>query len=93
MKPKTSRKPQRKEFALPGRVVQFPQVRGKRLEAIEFATNTEYHAIELRFQDKTELYLEIEPCFTFHANYTDWKIPEGRLIKQWRVVRSQSSKL
>ncbi|MBZ5525666.1 MAG: hypothetical protein LAP21_25880 [Acidobacteriia bacterium] len=37
MKPKSHRKKQRKPIALPGRMLTFPQVRGKTLEAVESA--------------------------------------------------------
>ncbi|MBZ5525662.1 MAG: hypothetical protein LAP21_25860 [Acidobacteriia bacterium] len=93
MKPKTTQKKPRKPIGLPGRVMAFPQVRGKTLEAVEFYTNTEHHSIALRFRDKTELYLDIEPGFTLLADYTDWKTGNSRPIKRWPVVRSQSSRM
>jgi hypothetical protein len=93
VKPKTSKKKPHKHPALPGRVLKFPQIKGKTLAEVEFSTTTEYHSIALRFHDKTELHFEIEPGFTLLAGYTDWKTGDSRPIRRWPVVRSQSSRL
>jgi hypothetical protein len=69
--------------------MKFPQVKGKTLTEVEFATTTEYHSIALRLQDQTELHFALEPGFTLLAGYTDWKTGDSRRIKRWPVVRSQ----
>jgi hypothetical protein len=71
------------------RLVEFPQVKGKKLEAVEFSTAAENHAISLRFHDKTMLTLDIEPGFTVYADYADWKTGDHRPIKRWPPVRSR----
>ena len=71
------------------RVVEFPQVKGKILESVEFSTRAEYHAITLCFRDKTELVFDLEPGFTVFTEYADWKTGNGRPIKRWRAVRSR----
>ena len=70
-------------------LLKFPQVRGKKLVAVEFSTCVEDHSISLRFHDKTELRFDIEPGFTLYADYADWKTGNHRPIKRWPPVRSR----
>ena len=67
----------------------FPQVKGKKLEAVEFWTSPENHAISLRFHDKTMLVFDIELGFSIFADYSDWKTGNYKPIKRWRPVRSR----
>jgi hypothetical protein len=89
---KTPARTKRKEkvpFAFSRRLMEFPEVRGKKLEAVEFSTRPENHVISLRFHDKTMLTFDIEPGFTLFANYADWKTGNYRPIRSWRPVASR----
>lgn len=71
------------------KVFQFPEVKGKVLESVEFASSSDYHAISLYFKNKTALDLIIDPCFTVHADYLDRKSGERRVLKNWPLIHSR----
>jgi hypothetical protein len=87
---KTSRQTTRRHIASSRRLVEFFPMKGKILEGVEFSTSIEDHSITLRFEDKTQLRLEIEPGFTLFADYSNWKTGNLRPLKRWPRVRSQS---
>ncbi len=70
------------------RVVDFPQIKGKTVERIELYTSDDYHAISVRFQDRTSLNFAIDPGFTVKTDYEDWKTGNGRRLKSWPVIRA-----
>lgn len=74
------------------RVVEFPQMKGRTLEKVEFSTSSDYHAITLFFADKTSLDLEIElePAFRLQPELMRWKEGNGRRIKGWPAIRSET---
>jgi hypothetical protein len=87
-KPKTkTRKPRRKEPPLitfpPRRMVEFPEVKGKTLEAVKLYLVDDDTSLSLVFSDKTHLYLDLEPGLTVRADYSDWKTHNWRPIKSW----------
>jgi hypothetical protein len=71
------------------RWMNFPLVKGKKLEDVEFSTSAEDHSIHLYFEDKTGLTFSLEPGFTLFTDYADWKTGDWRPIKKWRPVRSR----
>jgi hypothetical protein len=71
------------------RWMNFPQVKGKKLEDVEFSTCAEDHSIHLLFHDKTALTFSLEPGFTLFTDYADWKTGDCRPIRNWRPVRSR----
>jgi hypothetical protein len=80
----------RKTFKLyrPSGSVPFPQVRGKTLADVYLTTDRDISCVILCFDDNTELVLDIEPCLSFAADYSDWKTGNERIIKRWPRVRS-----
>jgi hypothetical protein len=82
---KTKKKPR---ILINRHLMEFPQVKGKKLEGAAFSTCIEDHSITLRFHDKTELRFDIEPGFTVFADYADWKTGNHQPIKKWPPVRS-----
>ena len=87
--PAPAKRKKKSPIAFRRRLMEFPQVKGKRLEAVEFSTRPENHVISLRFHDKTMLTFDIEPGFTFFANYANWKNGNYRPIRRWQPVRSR----
>jgi hypothetical protein len=62
------------ERAYPGgKSVEFPGMKGRRIERIELITAGDYHAVSIRFKKKITLHLVIDPGFTLKANLRDWK--------------------
>jgi hypothetical protein len=89
---KTPRKPrraltQRKE--LYDQVVEFPQAKGRTVELVELIVDADYQCISIRFADKTDLTVVIDPGLRFKAEFSDWKNQEQRVIKSWPTVRSE----
>lgn len=78
----------KKRIAKRRNVYYFREVKGKRLESVEFSSIPEYNDILLRLQDKTCLNLVIDPGFTLTADYSDWKTGNQRIIRAWKPIRS-----
>lgn len=69
----------------------FPEVKGKIVESVEIAVESDYYGISVRFQDKTSLTFVMEPClFTFPV-YEDWAGEEVKILKQYPPIRSEIS--
>jgi hypothetical protein len=82
------------EKAYPGgKALEFPGMRGRRLEKIELITADGYHAVSIRFEGKTTLHLVIDPGFTLKANLRDWKDGNGRSLKSWPPIVSAGMRL
>jgi hypothetical protein len=91
-KPNTSRtapKPRKSKQTPYDRVVAFPQAKGRTVELIELIADADYHCISIRFQDKTDLSVVIDPSLTFNANFSDWKTSNQRELKRWPAIRSR----
>lgn len=74
----------------PDRMVVFPQAKGRVVELVELIADGDYNCVSIRFQDKTDLTVVIDPALTFKAEFSDWKTHEQRVLKRWRTVRSES---
>jgi len=75
-----------------GRFVEFPRMKGRILEKVEFFTAPDFHSLTLYFQDKTSLTLVIEPCFLMAASFADSSRGEQRILKRWPLLRSATPK-
>ena len=64
------------------------EVKGKVVEYVEIYNSSDYHSIDVRFQDKTALHFVIDPGFLLEAEYDDWKTGNFRRIKRWPAIRS-----
>ena len=75
-----------------GRFIEFPVIKGRILEKVEFFTAADFHSLTLYFQDKTSLTLVIEPSFLMAANFADRSSNEQRILKRWQPIRSATEK-
>lgn len=75
-----------------GRFIEFPGMKGRILEKVEFFTAADFHSLTFYFQDKTSLTLVIEPCFLAAASFADRSSNEQRILKRWPVIRSATEK-
>ena len=71
----------------------FEEVKGKPVDFVEVFTAGEYHAIDVRFQDKTALHFVIDPGFILETEYADWKTGNWRPIKRWPLIYSESHRV
>jgi len=68
----------------------FPDVRGKVVADVYLTTKSGLNCVTLCFDDNTELVVDIEPCLSFTAGYSDWKTGNQRVIKRWERIRNTS---
>jgi hypothetical protein len=87
-KPLSSRR-SRKSFRY-GEIT-FPQARGRRVEKIELLADSDHHSVTIRFQDKTDLEVQIDPTLAFSAVLYDWKSGSQRVLKRWPTIHSRVS--
>jgi hypothetical protein len=71
----------------------FEEVKGKLVDFVEVYTAGDYHAIDVRFQDKTALHFIIDPCFILETDYADWKTGNWRPIKRWPLIHSETHRM
>lgn len=80
-----------KERKLPGRrIVEVPDLKGRRLEKVVIYTSGEHHSIVIEFQDHTALDLEIDPGFTLRAAHED-RHPDHdlKILRRWPAIFSE----
>ncbi len=70
------------------RVLRFPQIKGKIIADIELSLSPEYRVVDIRFEDKTSLTFDLQPCFQVIPVLADWKTGDYKLLKQWKPVLS-----
>ena len=70
------------------RFFHFPEVTGKVLQDVEFATAPGYNAISLSFRDNTCMDFVIDTCFTVKADYLDRGHGDHRVLKKWPLMYS-----
>jgi hypothetical protein len=63
--------------------IEFPEVKGKTIEAVKLYLYVDDCSLSLLFTDKTHLYLDLEAGLTVRAAHSDWKTGNGRPIKCW----------
>ncbi len=71
----------------------FEEIKGKLVDFVEVFTAGEYHAIDVRFQDKTALHFVINPGFIVETEYADWKTGNWRPIKRWPLIHSETHRI
>jgi hypothetical protein len=74
-------------------ILRFPQARGKTIELVELSASDEQYTIDIRFEDKTVLTFDLEPCVGVFPGLLDWKTGEYKLLKRWKPVYSRSSRV
>ncbi|HXC42711.1 MAG TPA: hypothetical protein VNY51_04210 [Candidatus Dormibacteraeota bacterium] len=88
---KVTRSHRRKEVPY-RRVLNFPQTKGKIIADVELSLSSDYRAIDIRFEDKTSLTLDLEPCFQVTPVLADWKTGDYKPLKRWQTIHSRSSR-
>ncbi|HEY2234667.1 MAG TPA: hypothetical protein VGK01_14420 [Candidatus Angelobacter sp.] len=76
---------------LPRGCVRYSQVKGKIVDFVELWVSLDYRCITIRFQDKTDFCVQIDPCIglTFNAMHSDWKTGNQRVLKRWPSVHGE----
>ncbi len=94
---KKTRKPRRKKLPV-GLVrrngpVEFPEVKGKTIEAVKLYLRDDDTSLSLIFSDKTHLWFDLEPGLTVRTELSDWKTQNWRPIKSWPPLHRASSRV
>jgi hypothetical protein len=66
-------------------------MKGRTVDKIELCFSEDYHCISIRFLDKTDFTVEIDPCLRFTALHSGWKTGNQRVLKRWSSVHSGGS--
>jgi hypothetical protein len=66
----------------------FPEAQGKTLADLYLTTDTDMSCVTLAFDDNTDLVIDIGPCLSFSADYSDWKTGDQRVIKRRPRIRN-----
>jgi hypothetical protein len=74
------------------RFIEFPQMKGRIIDKVEFYTTPDYHSLTLHFQDKTALTLVIDLGFLMTARFVDAATGNERVLKRWPVIHSATEK-
>jgi hypothetical protein len=86
--PQKPRRAPKQRKASYSRVVEFQEARGRTVEKVVLSTDSDFPCISIRFQDKTDLTVVIDPWLTFQADYSRWKDGNQKVLKRWPVFRS-----
>lgn len=86
--PRKSRRAPKQPKTRNSRLVEFPEVKGLMVENVALSTDSDFPCISIRFQDKTDLTVVIDPWLTFQADYSRWKDGNQKILKRWPVFRS-----
>lgn len=68
---------------------EFPEVKGKIVDAVEFIVEADYYGIDIRFQDKTGMAFSMEPGIVTFPEFSDWTEEEGWPIKEYPPIHSK----
>jgi hypothetical protein len=61
------------------------EVRGKRVDWIEYSLEENWLCVNIRFMDRTAFHLEFEPrMLAKGGELTDWKTGNGKTLKRYR---------
>lgn len=69
--------------------VEFPEVKGKVIESLEFIVEADYYGIDIHFQDKTGMAFSMEPGVVTFPELSDWKDRQQKTIKEYPPLRSK----
>jgi hypothetical protein len=71
------------------RIVEFPQMKGRTIKAIRFYTSADENTIAIRFHDRTQLSLRIEPALVLNADLLKISKWDCDTIKEWPPIHSE----
>ena len=94
MKKTNRKKPGRHSFQLTerkfpySRIVEFPQVKGRTVEKIQFFSSDKARSISIIFQDRMTLNLSLVPGFRLDASFENFRKDSARVVKRWKPLSS-----
>jgi len=70
------------------RIIEFPQVKGRTVEKIQFYSSNDERSITIIFQDRMALALNVVPGFQLEASFEDFRKDSVRVVKRWKGLSS-----
>ena len=67
----------------------FSEMKGRTVEKVELCLSADYRCISIRFLDKTDFTVEIDPYLKFTALHSDWKKGNQRVLRRWATIREE----
>ena len=71
------------------RIVEFPQMKGRTVQRIRFYSSSDENTIAIRFRDRTQLTLSIEPALVLNADLLKMYRWDAETIKEWPPIHSE----
>ena len=71
------------------RMYEFPQMKGRTVQAIRFYTSSDENTVAIRFRDRTQLSLYFEPALVLTSNLLKLKRWDTDTIKEWPLIHSE----
>ena len=71
------------------RVVRLTKATGKIVADAALYVSSDYYLIEIRFDDKTALVFDVEPCVKVSSDLADWTTGNFKPLQRWRPVHSR----
>lgn len=82
------------ERTLPGRrFVEFPLIKGKVAEKVQLFTSSNTRSLTIEFQDRTSLYLDLEPGLTVHAQFQELRNGDLHTLAEWPSIVTPGNRL
>jgi hypothetical protein len=71
------------------RIVEFPQMKGRTVQRIRFYSSSDENTVAIRFRDRTQLTLSIEPALVLNADLLKMHRWDTETIKEWPPIHSE----
>lgn len=71
------------------RIVEFPQMKGREVQAVRFYSSADENTVSIAFRDKHVLSLHFEPALILTSSLLKLKRWDMDILKEWRPVHSE----
>jgi hypothetical protein len=71
------------------RIVEFPQMEGRKVQAVRFHSNAEENTVSIAFRDRTQLSLHFEQALVLRAELLKLKKWDPDTLKEWPPIHSE----
>ena len=65
------------------------EVRGRIVKSITISGVDNFNAVSVEFTDGTAFTVELFPVIHMKAEYNDWTVSEGKLLKSWPLITTR----
>jgi hypothetical protein len=65
------------------------EVHGRIVKSITVSGVDNFNVVSVEFMDSTAFTVELFPVLQLKAEYNDWTVPEGKLLKTWPLITTR----